>query len=125
MRVVVITLLAGVLLAGCQGDEPSFVAGDYRPGDCRTVMPAAYAADRAVDEADDDGAAAASTLKSEQDTLRAALPSVTEMPVREAAQELVNAIGFYRIGVDAKNYTPKLGSAVRSAYDELARVCQK
>jgi len=123
MRIAVVAVLAGVLLAACTDSAPAYDAEDFRAGECRTVMPAAFAIDAAVQAGGDDSAGTAGKITPEQDTLRAALPGLTEAPVATATQSLVSKVGFYRIGVDAKNFTPKLASDLRAAYDALASVC--
>ena len=128
MRIASLGLVA-VLLVGCTGgDEPAeFDASLYRDGDCTSSARAVFdidAAASAVSAGDVDPEDAASDLREHQEALRKTVPSMTDAKLKDQAQEVVDAVGFYRIGIDAKNYTPKLAKDVEAAAGEFLDICK-
>ena len=117
-----------VLLVGCSmgDDAPSYDASDYRAGDCRDASVHVFAVEKAVRPEVMSGAKAgraATELTAAQKALIAVLPGVADATVKASAQEVVDAVGFYRIGVDAQNFTPRMATDVMRASDEFLETC--
>lgn len=118
---------AAALLTGCMGGAaPQYDASAYRPGDCRTASAPVFEIDAAVRPVLGEGGApadAAAELKMSQQALISTMSALRDADVRADAQRVVDAVGFYRIGVDAKNFTPKLAKDVRTASQSLLTAC--
>lgn len=120
--------LAALLLAGCSsGDEaPAYDASDYRDGDCREAAESVFAIERAVrPEVVDDAAPgrAVADLTASQKTLIPVVAGIGDAAVKADAERVVKTVGFYRIGVDAQNFTPKLASAVHTSAVDFLKAC--
>src|SRR5688500_8595357 len=127
MRLAALALAVG-LLAGCTSgdDSTAYDADDYRSGDCAATTPLVFSIQADADdvvEGDAKPEQVVADLKAQQADLISALRSVTEVPVKDSAQKVVDAVGFLRIGLDAQTFTPKLAADVAASARRHLAAC--
>ncbi|HVE63656.1 MAG TPA: hypothetical protein VNB94_07640 [Mycobacteriales bacterium] len=120
--------LAVVLLVGCtaDGDGLAYNAARYRSGDCKVTSRLAFEIDEAVKPVvagDTKPARVVDDLKALQKELIDAVPGIADAKLRDGAQDVVDAVGFYRIGIDAEKFTPELAKNVATASRRFLSSC--
>jgi hypothetical protein len=119
-------LCAAGLLAGCTAkgpDQPK--VSDFAAGTCRSAAPAVLKVGAAVYDVqhrDKKPESVSSTLRQAQSALRA-LPPAEDTALRETLQNLIAAVGFFRIGVDSHTFSPKRTSELASAQRAVVARC--
>ena len=120
--------LSAALLVGCtSGDgRPSYAAADYRGGECATSSRVVFAVrEEARDVVDGEmrPADAVGKMKAHQAELIQAVAGMADPAVKGSAQDVVDAVGFYRIGVDAGTFAPKLATDVQTSAESFLAAC--
>lgn len=119
-------VVGGALAAGCSGSsfhQPP--VSQFHPGSCRTAAPAILAIGTSVhDLAGKDMAPreAAPALTKNQRALVGVVNGAPE-PAKGRLQDLVTAIGFYRIGVDSNSDNGKQLANLQRAQRSVITFC--
>lgn len=120
-------LLAGLLSAGCSGDDGPDQPGPeaFAAGTCRQLADPVLALGRDLRKLGDSKAPpmdVRNRIRDEQKKVRDVLPSAPAdlMPV---VQDLVTAVGVVRLSSDTNSYEPSLSTKALAAYDALVARC--
>ena len=121
-------VLVLALLSGCSGsdDTSSYDEADYRAGDCRTAAPDVFAIRLVVEQVvadDEEPSSVVGGLQTLQQRLIGTSARISDQATKDSAQKVIDAVGFYRIGIDAKNFTPKLASDVHDSAQRFLDTC--
>jgi LAS superfamily LD-carboxypeptidase LdcB len=108
------------LVSGCGGTGKSVTVDDFTAGSCRQIAPAVIKIAHLVSVAHKHHG----VDEQAQQEFTAAQAVIRDQPAKPAAsQDLVTAIGFLRLRLDSHTYAPQLLTDVKTAQQQLERMC--